>query len=158
MMNTETEAESGEPPSASAIAVELSDTQAHLAVDRAALVRLAQSVLAGEGVARASVSIALVDDATIHAVNRRYLDHDGPTDVISFVLSDPGTPDLAGELVVSAEMAATTAREAGAEPLDELALYVVHGLLHLCGYDDRSAPTTRNGCAVAKGNSWPARV
>ena len=45
---------------------------------------------------------------------------------------------LAGELVVSAEMAAATAAEIGVDPRDELALYVVHGLLHLCGYDDLS--------------------
>jgi probable rRNA maturation factor len=116
--------------------VELSDTQAHIAVDRAALRALVGRVLALEGVARYAVSIALVDDATIHSVNRRHLDHDWPTDVISFPLSEPGEPVLAGELVVSAEMAAATARETGADPWAELALYVVHGLLHLCGRDD----------------------
>ena len=40
--------------------------------------------------------------------------------------------------MVSAEMAATTAREVGYDPADELVLYLVHGLLHLCGYDDRT--------------------
>ena len=91
------------------------------------------------GSTRASISIALVDDATIQRVNRRHLGHDWPTDVISFPLSEPGRPDLAGELVVSAEMAAATARRGGVDPWAELALYVVHGLLHLCGYDDRAA-------------------
>ena len=91
-----------------------------------------------EGFESASISIALVDDRTIHAINRRHLSHDWSTDVITFVLSDPGESPLAGELVVSAEMAAATARALGVDPRAELALYVVHGLLHLCGLDDQS--------------------
>ena len=138
-MHPEIESWAGDPPIAEGIAVEISDTQGHLPVDRAALARLVRGVLAGEGVEQASISIALVDDATIHAVNRRHLGHDWPTDVLSFRLSAPGDPELTAELVVSAEMAATTAREAGVDRWAELALYLVHGLLHLCGYDDLSA-------------------
>jgi probable rRNA maturation factor len=123
---------------ADAIDVEISDTQGHLKADPAALAHLVRRVLAGEGVGRGSISVALVDDAAIRAINRRHLDHDWPTDVISFPLSEPGAAGLAGELVVSAEMAAVTAAKAGADPHAELALYVVHGLLHLCGYDDQS--------------------
>jgi len=121
-----------------AIEVEISDTQSHLAVDRIFLDGLVRRVLEAEGVEHASISIALVDDATIRAVNRRHLAHDWPTDVISFGLSEPGDPTLNGELVVSAEMAASTAREVGVAPASELALYVVHGLLHLCGLDDQA--------------------
>jgi probable rRNA maturation factor len=120
----------------SAIDVEIGDTQGFLEVDAAQLGRLARRVLAGEGVARASISIALVDDHTIHRINREHLGHDWPTDVITFPLSRPGEPELAGELVVSAEMARVTALALGADPAAELALYVVHGLLHLCGYND----------------------
>ena len=58
--------------------------------------------------------------------------------MVSFVLSEPGEPALCGELVVSAERAAAIARRAGVDPQAELALYVVHGLLHLCGYDDQA--------------------
>jgi probable rRNA maturation factor len=124
--------EAAQPP----LEVEISDTQGHLRVDPEALARLARGVLAGEGIGRASISIALVDDATIRAMNRRHLDHDWPTDVISFRLSEPDDPTLSGALIVSAELAAAIAREAGVDPWAELALYVVHGLLHLCGYDD----------------------
>ena len=123
----------------SSLEVEISDTQGHLRVDPSAVARLARDVLAAEGIGRASISIALVDDATIREMNRRHLAHDWPTDVISFRLSEPDDPDLAGALIVSAEMAASTAREAGVDPWAELALYVVHGLLHLCGYDDTNA-------------------
>ena len=48
-------------------------------------------------------------------------------------------PELAGELVISAEMATNTAQEANCDPLAEVALYLVHGLLHLCGHDDQTA-------------------
>ncbi len=116
--------------------VEISDTQSHLKIDNKALTRLVCSTLAAEGIPRASVSIAIVDDATIHQLNRRHLGHDWPTDVITFPLSDPDDSTLSGELVVSAEMAVDTAKQADVPPWDELALYVVHGLLHLCGYDD----------------------
>jgi probable rRNA maturation factor len=118
------------------IEVEISNMQVHLPVDREELARLVRRVLEREGHRRGSISIALVDQATIHGLNRTHLGHDWPTDVISFPLSDPHDPDWTGELVVSAEMADTTAREIGVEPSHELALYIVHGLLHLCGYDD----------------------
>ena len=122
------------------IEVEISDTQGHLRTDPSELIDLARRVLLGEGRRNASISIALVDQASIHTLNRVHLRHDWPTDVISFTLSNPDEPALAGELVVSAEMAIATAAEDGVEPRDELALYIVHGLLHLCGYDDSTGP------------------
>lgn len=125
-------------PFSDSIEVEVTDNQAHLRVDAREIEDLARRVLEHHGVTHASLSIALVDDATIHAINRRHLAHDWPTDVITFTLSEPGEPELAGELVVSAEMAAATAKQVGVEPLSELALYVVHGVLHLCGFDDQS--------------------
>jgi probable rRNA maturation factor len=125
----------------SQIEVEVSDTQGHLTVDPEALTTLVRRALEAEGLETpASISIALVDDATIRVINRRHLDHDCPTDVISFLLSEPGEPILAGELVVSAERAAALSRRFGIDPWAELALYVVHGLLHLRGYDDAAAP------------------
>src|SRR5579859_5531907 len=100
------------------IDVEISDTQGHLRVNRDALVHLAQRVLVREGWRRASISIALVDQATIHIINRTHLGHDWPTDVISFPFSTPQDPVLSGELVVSVEMAVATALAIGAEPRD----------------------------------------
>ncbi len=129
-------------PDPGGIAIEISDTQLHLKIDPAAIADLVRQTLRAEGIARASISVALVDDATIRAINRRHLDHDWPTDVISFPLSEPDQDgELSGELVVSAEMAATTAAQAGVPAWDELALYLVHGLLHLCGHDDTDTET-----------------
>lgn len=128
----------GQGDVAEAIEIEISDTQGYLHVVPENLAALARSVLIAEGRHQASISIALVDQATIHAINREHLGHDWPTDVISFDLSESGDSVLAGELVVSAEMAAMTAGDLGVEPDDELALYIVHGILHICGYDDLS--------------------
>jgi probable rRNA maturation factor len=119
-----------------AIDVEISDTQAHLAVDRASIEQLVAVVLRAEGRDRAAISIALVDDQTIHSLNRKHLGHDWPTDVITFPLAAADDPVLTGELVISAETAVRSAHELGVDAWDELKLYVVHGLLHLCGYDD----------------------
>ena len=119
-----------------AISVEISNTQGFLEVDAARLARLVEGVLRDEGIEHAAISVALVDNATIRRINRKHLEHDWPTDVISFTLSAAGEPELVGELVISTELAAATAAEVSAEPAAELSLYVVHGLLHLCGYDD----------------------
>ena len=121
------------------ISVEVSDTQRHLRIDGAGLRRLVRDVLQLEGVRRAEISLVVVDDAMIRMVNRRHLGHDWATDVITFRLSDPAEPVLAGELIVSAELARDTARQARTAPAAELALYIVHGLLHLCGFDDQDA-------------------
>jgi probable rRNA maturation factor len=121
------------------IDIQISDTQGHLKIDRAAAIDLARRVLIAENRSVASISIAFVDDGTIHRLNALHLGHDFPTDVITFPLSDAADPELAGELVISTETAVATAREMGGDPQDELALYIAHGLLHLCGYDDSTA-------------------
>jgi len=119
-----------------AIVVDISNTQGFLDVDAGMLTELIKGVLRDEGIEHATISVALVDNATIRRINQKHLAHDWPTDVMSFKLSAAGEPELVGELVVSTEMAAATAKEVSAEPAAELSLYVVHGLLHLCGYDD----------------------
>jgi probable rRNA maturation factor len=121
-----------------AIALIVDDARPSGEIDAVSLADLGRATLRGEGVERASISIVIVDNATIREINRRNLGHDWPTDVITFPLSEPGAEVLEAELILSAEMAEETAREVGAEPGDELALYLVHGLLHLCGFDDRA--------------------
>ncbi len=110
-----------------------------VAVDRARMREVARAVLEGEGVADAEISLAFVDNPTIHRLNQRYLQHDEPTDVLSFPLSEPNAKKLAGELVIGAEVALAQAKDHGHDVQAELALYVIHGLLHLCGHDDNDA-------------------
>ena len=96
-------------------------------------VRLA---FAGSPYQSVEVSVAIVDDDTIHQLNRQFLAHDYPTDVLSFALEDD-PPRLEGEIVVSADTAHRCAVEADWSPGDELLLYVVHGALHLAGFGDK---------------------
>ncbi len=107
------------------------------------LQRLVRSVLAFEGIDSAEICIRLVSDRSMAGLNRRWLGHEGPTDVITFPLSDEGEPVLVGDIVVSTETACRVAGELGWPARHELAYYVVHGLLHLAGYDDRSPADRR---------------
>jgi probable rRNA maturation factor len=115
-------------------------------VDRGFMRRVARTVLDGEGVNNAEVSLAFVDNATIHRLNLRYLQHDEPTDVLSFPLSEPNARKLTGELIIGAEVAKAQVEERGHDVRAELALYVIHGLLHLCGHDD----ATEKGAAAMR--------
>lgn len=120
------------------IRVSIASPQEKVPLDYARLREVATKVLTGEGVADARISLAFVDNTTIHDLNRRFLDHDEPTDVITFPLSGPGARKLEGELVIGAEVAVEYAADRGNDVGNELCLYVIHGLLHLCGFDDRS--------------------
>ena len=95
----------------------------------------AEVVLESHGVRDASVSVAILDDPSIHQLNRHHLQHDYPTDVLSFLYSAKGTR-LEGEIIASAETADREADAAGWSMQEELVLYVVHGCLHLVGFDD----------------------
>jgi probable rRNA maturation factor len=105
-------------------------------IDHARMRETVRMVLAGEDVADYEISLAFVDNPTIHRLNQRYLQHDEPTDVLSFPLSEAKASKLAGELVLGVEVAAEQAATRGHDVQTELTLYVIHGLLHLCGYDD----------------------
>jgi probable rRNA maturation factor len=119
--------------------VSVASPQASVPIDRGRMREVARAVLEGEGQVEGEISLAFVDNETIQRLNQRYLDHDEPTDVLSFPLSDAHAKKLSGELVIGAEVARAQAESRGHDVQAELALYVIHGLLHLCGYDDDSA-------------------
>lgn len=128
----------------STIAVDVSDRQSVLRTSAQGLERLVRRVLAAEGIERAEIGIVLVDDRRIAAVHRRWMGVPGPTDVITFNLTAgaAGADVVAGDIVVSTETARRSARAVGWTPRQELAYYIVHGILHLRGYDDQT-PTDR---------------
>ena len=121
-----------------ALVVEIANQQTDLSLDRPLLRRAVRIVLKEASIAKARISIALVEDPTMAQLNEQYLQHKGPTDVLSFVLDQTGGC-LEGEVVVDAQTAAREAPQYGWTPADELLLYVVHGMLHLVGYDDTTA-------------------
>lgn len=99
----------------------------------------AKAVLEGEGVRACKVVLAFVDNAHIHRLNKQFLNHDEPTDVITFPYTDAKAKKLEGEIVIGYEIAAEYAADRGHAADRELLLYVIHGCLHLCGYDDTTA-------------------
>jgi probable rRNA maturation factor len=117
--------------------IHLTNQQYVLDIDSPRLVRAARQVLTDAGIVDGSLSIAVVDDAAIHEVNRVHLNHDFATDVLSFLLEE-GDGSLVGEVIVSAETALQRCEEFDQSPHDELLLYVLHGTLHLVGYNDKS--------------------
>lgn len=142
-----------------------SDEQDAVDVDVLRWLRLAQLVLRAERVPPdAEVALVFVDRDTIADLNQRYLDGDGPTDVLAFPLGDdvpaagrlpdaggrgPGAhvgpeepPVVLGDVVVCPDVAREQADTAGHDLDDELALLVVHGLLHLLEYDHHDPDET----------------
>jgi probable rRNA maturation factor len=120
------------------IGVSIASPQEIVPLEYARLKGCARTVLTGEGIRESKISLAFVDDATIAGLNKRFLDHDGPTDVITFPLSGRGSRKLEGEVVIGVEVAVREATERGHDVNIELCLYVIHGVLHLCGYEDES--------------------
>jgi len=119
------------------IEIEIANEQEVLEISEELIRAAVLAVLAKDQIQEAEMSIALVDDPTIHGINRQFLSHDYPTDVISFPLSY--SPEkLEGEIVLSVD---TAIREAGKvegnwDAQKEVLLYVIHGMLHLISFDD----------------------
>ena len=166
----------------SAFEIDISNRQSSLVFDENRVQAAVLRALAIEQVASAVLSISIVDNAAINVINRDHLQHDYPTDVISFQLdfvsadelpsdedfeedaededeqfSDDDDPidegddvnsgellregraagaAIEGEIIASAEMAVSMAADGKWSAEAELTLYIVHGLLHICGYDD----------------------
>ena len=118
------------------IRVSVASPQEVVPLDYQGLKAAAKAVLEGEGVAEAKVTLAFVDNPHIHRLNKQFLDHDEPTDVLTFPYSPKGSKKLEGEVVIGAEVAKEYAADRGHDVGLELLLYVVHGCLHLCGYTD----------------------
>ncbi|GAA2354964.1 rRNA maturation RNase YbeY [Dactylosporangium salmoneum] len=114
------------------------DSDTILAVARHALDEMGVNPLA-------ELSVLLVDVEYMTELNHRWMDGDGPTDVLAFPMDEgsvdhgpgegSGEPALLGDIVLCPEVAAKQAATAGHSTIDELALLTVHGILHLLGYD-----------------------
>jgi probable rRNA maturation factor len=138
------------PPAASELVIEVVDRQRTLRLPRGWLAGVVRRALARQGVDRAELCVLLVDDRRIATLHARWLSIPGPTDVLTFgpaaagpKARGPAAAGLRGDIVASAETARRVAREVGWQPRHELAYYVIHGLLHLAGYDDHSPADRR---------------
>jgi probable rRNA maturation factor len=112
-------------------------------LDEEGLRSLARETLRGEGVARAELSVSFVETGEIEELHERFMDEPGPTDVLSFPLDEADGPakdggrDGDGTLHLGDVVVAPTEAERNnpADPEGELRLLLVHGILHLLGYD-----------------------
>ena len=108
-------------------------------LDRAALRRDVRKILALLGGGERELSLLFVDDEGIRKINRDYLRRDRPTNVIAFSLAEGDfgdvNPGVLGDVVVSVETAAREARAAGIAIEDAILYLILHGILHLAGYD-----------------------
>jgi len=129
------------------VKIHLTNDQTALPIDEARLLSEIEALALGAGYS-GELSVALVTDASIHELNRKFLDHDYATDVLAFPLGDADGPDE-GEVVVSAERAIAEAKGRGVAPDAELLFYIAHGILHLCGHDDHDPTAARRMHAVA---------
>ena len=85
------------------------------------------------------LSVTIVGDQAIRRINREYLAKDRPTNVISFSLQEgdilEGAPHALGDVIISADTALREAEDGAMEHFDRLCFLLMHGILHLCGYD-----------------------
>src|SRR3990170_2629276 len=131
----------GTPLTEYVILVSIAETFVN-AVSDERLAAIAQRVLEAEGADACELSIAVTDDETVRALNREYAGEDEVTDVLSFsqregeefVAPPEGAPPL-GEVVIAYPQAARQAGERGGAATEEVARLLVHGVLHLLGYD-----------------------
>jgi probable rRNA maturation factor len=118
------------------LAIDISSSVRRLSVSRARVKEAAVAALKAERAKDAMLSITFVGRAAMSQLNRRYLGHHGPTDVISFGLGRVGQRGaVVGDVYICAEIARENARRQGISAGEELLRLVVHGTLHVLGHD-----------------------
>jgi len=124
-------------------------------VSTAVVRREARRILLALGESAAELTVSLVGDREIHDLNRDYRNKDRPTDVLAFAMREgetvPETGNLLGDVVISLETADIQAKRRRRPIADEVRILLVHGILHLLGYDhERSAAEARRMFAMQR--------
>ena len=117
------------------------DHQTHR-IHRKSMIGLIRNVLQEEKVQARELSIVFVDNKYIKKLNKRYLNHNALTDVMAFRLG--GTQQIEGEVYVNLDRAKSQAKDYGVSFANEVGRLVVHGILHLVGYEDRTQAQRRS--------------
>ncbi|NJC87764.1 MAG: rRNA maturation RNase YbeY, partial [Desulfuromonas sp.] len=121
------------------VRIAIENRQKRVKLQKLLLRKVARRILSASGCPDARLSILVTDDAGIRELNRDWLGKDRPTNVISFAMQEGEgvgvQADLLGDVVISIETAARDAAETGAQVEQELYFLLLHGILHLLGYD-----------------------
>jgi probable rRNA maturation factor len=121
------------------MSISIENRQKKFRPDLRRLRRSLSKLLVNEGCPEGDISLLLLNDEQIREINRTYLQRDRPTNVISFAMQDGeyGTvnPQVLGDVIISVETASRDAAAAGIDLMDELEFLLIHGLLHLLGYE-----------------------
>ena len=126
--------------------VEITRTGAGRKFPSRSLKKIAQAILALVGQAEAELSLALIGNPEMRTLSAKYRRKDYPTDVLSFPVEEmPGSADrLLGDVIISVDKAAEQAKERDRTVDEEMATLLIHGIVHLLGYDhERSAKDAR---------------
>lgn len=124
-------------PDRSQCRVEVENRQDDLPIAPEAFSSLVWAILKGEAAHADEIGVHLVSLEEICQLHEQYFNDSSPTDCISFPIDGPKErPRMLGEVVVCPKVAIGYVEERGGDPYQEVALYVVHGMLHLLGYDD----------------------
>jgi len=103
--------------------------------------KITKQILRYEGVKDSELSIVFVTSQRIRALNQKFLHRNHATDVLAFDMRDPGEAkdaSLVGDIIISTDAAIQNAKTFKTSIEHELVLYVIHGILHILGYDDHT--------------------
>jgi len=124
------------------MAVLIDNRQSNYALSQKKIRKKAQAILNALGNPDSELSVVYVDDAEIEALNKKYFNRSGPTNVIAFPMREGAfsdiTPLLLGDVVISTETASREALNSGISVEIRLEQLLVHGVLHLFGFDHES--------------------
>ncbi|MFH0913009.1 MAG: rRNA maturation RNase YbeY [Candidatus Omnitrophota bacterium] len=119
--------------------ITIKNLQNKVPVNPKRIIKIVQKVLFKESIKKSGeITVCFVNDKKIKALNSKYLNRNNPTDVIAFNITDAEDKrHIFADIAISADTAVANARAFKTTPLFELYLYVIHGVLHVLGYDDR---------------------
>jgi probable rRNA maturation factor len=125
------------------LSVSVENRQRHVRVSSARLAAVARAALSSLRRVDRDLDVTVVGDREIRRLHERYLGVRRATDVLAFDLAGPGPSRLLGQVIISADTAARQAARLGVAVAQEMDLLLVHGLLHLAGYDDHDPRKAR---------------
>ena len=120
--------------------VAVRNLQKKIPVNPKRITKTVLKILSQEGIKKSGeITVCFVNDQRIKKLNLKYLGKNNPTDVITFDVAEPKTADkIFADIVISTDRAIDNADAFKTSPYFELYLYVIHGVLHILGYDDRN--------------------